>query len=69
MDCSLPGSSVHGILQARILTYAAISFSPAFSPPRDQSCIARWILYQLSYQGSYFWSIRIQKLVILIFAS
>ena len=26
MDCSLPGSSVHGILQARILEWAAISF-------------------------------------------
>ena len=27
MDCSLPGSSTHGILQARILEWAAISFS------------------------------------------
>ena len=27
MDCSPPGSSVHGILQARILEWAAISFS------------------------------------------
>ena len=27
MDCSLPGSSVHGILQARILEWAAICFS------------------------------------------
>jgi len=27
MDCSLPGSSVHGILQARILEWAAIPFS------------------------------------------
>ena len=27
MDCSLPGSSVHGILQARILEWVAISFS------------------------------------------
>ena len=27
MGCSLPGSSVHGILQARILEWAAISFS------------------------------------------
>ena len=27
MDCSLPGSSVHGILQARILAWVAISFS------------------------------------------
>ena len=28
-DCSLPGSSVHGILQARILEWVAISFSPS----------------------------------------
>ena len=27
MDCSLPGSSVHGILQARIMEWVAISFS------------------------------------------
>ena len=43
MDCSLPGSSVHGILQARILEWAAISFSRGSSQPRNQtwvSCIA-----------------------------
>ena len=31
MDCSLPGSSVHGILQARILEWVAISFSKSVS--------------------------------------
>ena len=52
MDCSLPGCSVHGILQARILEWVAISFSRASSQCRDQtqvsqvSCIGRWILYQ-----------------------
>ena len=51
MDCSLPGSSVHGIFQARILEWVAISFSRGFSQPRDQtfiscvSCIGRQILY------------------------
>ena len=43
MDCSPPGSSVHGILQARILEWVAISFSRGSSQPRDQtqvSCIA-----------------------------
>ena len=30
MDCSLPGSSVHGILQARILEWSAISFSNSY---------------------------------------
>ena len=35
MDCSPPGSSVHGILQARILEWVAISFSRGASQPRD----------------------------------
>ena len=53
MDSSPPGSSVHGILQARILEWIAISFSRGSSPPRDWtrvSCIARQILYRLSYR-------------------
>ena len=36
MDCNPPGSSVHGILQARILDWVALSFSRGSSPPRDQ---------------------------------
>ena len=42
VDCSLPGSSVHGILQARILEWVTISFSRGSSRPRDRtrvSCI------------------------------
>ena len=35
MDCSLPGSSVHGISQARILEWVAIPFSRGSSQPRD----------------------------------
>ena len=35
MDCSLPGSSVHGIIQARILELIAIPFSRGSSWPRD----------------------------------
>ena len=31
MDCSLPGSSVHGIFQARVLEWVAIAFSDAFT--------------------------------------
>ena len=34
MDCSPPGSSDHGILQARILEWVAISFSQGFSTLR-----------------------------------
>ena len=43
MDCSPPGSRVHGILQARILKWIAIPFSRGSSQPRDWtqvSCIA-----------------------------
>ena len=40
MDCSPPGSSVHGILQARILEWVAISFSRRSSGPRDQTCFS-----------------------------
>ena len=43
VDCSPPGSSVHGVSQARILEWVAISFSRGSSLPRDQSwvfCIA-----------------------------
>ena len=48
MDHSLPGSSVHGISQARILEWVAISFSRGSSQSRDQtqvSCSGRQILY------------------------
>ena len=43
MDCTLPGSSVHGILQKRILEWIATLSSKGSSQPRDQtlvSCIA-----------------------------
>ena len=48
---SLPCSSVHGIFQARIVEWVAISSSKAYSRPKDQtlvsccSCIGRQILY------------------------
>ena len=53
VDCSLPGSPVHGILQARILEWVAISSSRGSSQPRGQtyvcyvSCIDRRVLYPL----------------------
>ena len=39
-DCSLPGSSVHGIVQARKLEWVAISSSRGSSRPRDLTCIS-----------------------------
>ena len=47
MDCSLPDSSIHGIFQARILEWVAISFSKGSSQPSDQtqvSCIEGCLL-------------------------
>ena len=41
MDCSLPGSSVHGILQARVLRWIAIAFSRGSSRPRNQTRVSR----------------------------
>ena len=46
MDCSPPGFSLHGILQARILEWVAMPFSRGSSQPRDRthiSYIGRWI--------------------------
>ena len=40
MDCSPPGSSIHGILQARILEWVAISFSRGTSQPRDRTWVS-----------------------------
>ena len=40
MDYSLPGSSVHGIFQARILEWVAVSYSRGSPQPRDQTCIS-----------------------------
>ena len=48
MDCSLPGSSVTGISQVRILEWVAISFSRGSSQPRDPthvSFLGRQVLY------------------------
>ena len=50
-DTSPPGSSVHEILQARMLKWVTISFSRGSPQPRDWtwvsciSCIVRWVLY------------------------
>ena len=41
MDCSPPGSSIHGIFQARVLEWIAISFSRGFSQPRNWTRVSR----------------------------
>ena len=58
MDCSPAGSSVHGILQARILEWVVTTFSRGSSWPRDLtgisyiSCMGRWVLYHYHHLGS-----------------
>ena len=51
MDCSMPGSSVHGILQARILEWVAMAFSRGSSQPRDPICISyiSWIVRRVLF--------------------
>ena len=41
MDCSLSGSSVHGIFQARVLEWIAISFSRGSSRPKNQTWVSQ----------------------------
>ena len=69
MDCSLPGSSIHGIFQARILEWVVISFSTQRLNPALLHC--RKMLYCLTNQGSvvklvknlfYIWFISVQLL-------
>ena len=47
MDCSPPGSSVHEMLQVRILEWVAISSSRGSSPPRDQTCMSSLLHWQV----------------------
>ena len=62
MDCSPPGSSVHGISQARIiLEWVATSFSRGSSRPREWTCVSctgRWILhYWATWSHSTTWKV------------
>ena len=62
MDCSPPGSSVYGILQARILEWVAISSFRGSSQPRDWThvysvfCTDRRILHHLNHEKLPWWS-------------
>ena len=63
-DCSLPGSSFHGIFQARILEWVAIPFSRGCSRPRDQtqgSCIAgRFFTFRATREALCFCNFAVQ---------
>ena len=55
IDCSLSGSSIHAILQARILEWVAISLLQGIFPTQESNLgllHCREMVYQLSYEGS-----------------
>ena len=57
MDCSPPGSSIHGIFQARVLEWVAISFSRGSSRHKDWTQVSHLAgrrFYRLSHQGRLF---------------
>ena len=60
VDCSLPGLSVHGILQARILVWIAVPCSRGSSQPRNQtqvSCVAGgFFTTRATRQAQEYWS-------------
>ena len=51
VDCSPPGSSFRGILQARILEWVAISFYKGSFWPRDWTCIGSWISHHTTWEA------------------
>ena len=68
MDCSLPGSSLHGIFQTRVLEWVAISFSRGSSWPRDRTGVSHivgryfivWATREVNYSSTWayiFWVI------------
>ena len=54
MDCSLPGSSVHGIFQTIVLEWIAISFLSGSSRPRDGTQVS-CIVYKYLQKGERVW--------------
>ena len=64
MDCSLPGSSVHGIFQTRILEWIAIPFSRGIFLTQELNLgllHCRQILYHLNHEGSLkIWQVNIK---------
>ena len=70
MDCSLPGFSVHGILQARILQWVAMPFSRGSSPSRDWiqvSCTAGRFFTISATRGSLIFHVECIKTYIYIY--
>ena len=80
MDCSLPGSFIHEIFQARVLEWVAISFSRGSSWPRDRTQVShiagRCFTFWASREGNVNrhvlkanWQLQVIKLQALLFLS
>ena len=61
MDCSPPGSSVHGILQARTLEWVAIHFFRRSSQPRHQTCISDILHWHVSTLPQHHTSLQVAR--------
>ena len=60
MDCSGPGSSVHGISQARILEWVAIRFSRDLPNKRNESASVAWQADSLPLSHQYIYKVKVK---------
>ena len=75
MGCSLPGSSVHGIFQARVLEWVAIAFSRRSSRPRNRTrvshiggrCFNLWATREVHYHTHIYMCVNIQTYIQFIY--
>ena len=73
LGCSPPGSSMHGILQARLLEWVSMPSSRGSSQPRDRTCVSyisfagRQVLYCLHHLGNPVSSLRLEATVFLLY--
>ena len=63
IDCSLPGSSVHRIFQARILEWVAISFSRGSSLPRDRTLVSCIVGRRFTVWATFCWLTRLLRIL------
>ena len=67
MDCSPPGSSVHGVLQEGVMEWVAVTSPRGPPPPRDGTCVpcgsctGRWALYYWGPSGSLHTGVWLQR--------
>ena len=66
MDCTLPGPSLHGILQARMLECIAMPSSRGSSPPRDQTQLSHISRHNTNILGVRLWYLIFWKLCVYI---